>query len=41
LLKTAHHWLAWTLMGVLVLHIAAVVRHDVLRQDGIFRRMWP
>ena len=40
-LRTAHHWLAWTLIGVLALHLAAVVRHDVLRRDGIFRRMWP
>jgi cytochrome b561 len=40
-LRTWHHWLAWTLMGVLALHVAAVVRHDVLRRDGIFRRMSP
>jgi cytochrome b561 len=38
-LRTAHHWLAWLLMAVLALHVAAVVRHDVLRRDGIFRRM--
>jgi cytochrome b561 len=40
-LRTLHHWLAWVLMAVLTLHLAAVVRHDVLRRDGIFRRMWP
>lgn len=40
-LRTTHHWLAWTLMAVLTLHVAAVVRHDVLRRDGVFRRMWP
>lgn len=40
-LRTLHHWLAWTLMGVLVLHLGAVVRHDMLRRDGIFRRMSP
>ncbi|MBV8394336.1 MAG: cytochrome b [Alphaproteobacteria bacterium] len=40
-LRTAHHWLAWLLMAVLALHIAAVVRHDVVRRDGIFRRMRP
>jgi cytochrome b561 len=39
LLKTTHHWLAWTLMGIVALHVAAVIRHDVLRRDGIFRRM--
>jgi cytochrome b561 len=26
---------------VVALHIAAVLHHDVLRRDGIFRRMWP
>jgi cytochrome b561 len=39
-LRTLHHWLAWTLMAMLALHLAAVMRHDVLRRDGIFRRMW-
>ena len=38
--RITHEWLAWTLMGVLALHLAAVVRHDILRRDGIFRRMW-
>src|SRR5262249_36302045 len=33
--------LAWTLMGLLALHVGAVLRHDVLRHDGIFRRMSP
>ncbi len=40
-LRTTHHWLAWTLMGVLAVHLAAVVHHDVLRRDGVLRRMWP
>ena len=40
-LRTLHHWLAWTLMAVLALHLGAVLRHDVLRRDGIFRRMSP
>lgn len=39
-LRTLHHWFAWTMMAVLALHLAAVVRHDVLRRDGVFRRMW-
>jgi cytochrome b561 len=26
---------------MLVLHVAAVVRHDLVRRDGIFRRMSP
>jgi cytochrome b561 len=41
MLRTLHHWLAWTLMAVLALHVAAVVHHDLLRRDGIFRRMSP
>lgn len=40
-LRTLHHWLAWTLIAVLALHVAAVVRHDLVRRDGIFRRMSP
>ncbi|HYD06772.1 MAG TPA: cytochrome b [Reyranella sp.] len=40
-LRSLHHWLAWTLMALLAIHLAAVVRHDVLRRDGIFRRMSP
>jgi len=40
-LRTLHHWLAWSLMALLAIHLAAVVRHDVLRRDGIFRRMAP
>ena len=40
------HWppylaLAWTLMALLAIHLGAVLRHDVLRRDGIFRRMSP
>jgi len=41
MLRTLHHWLAWTLIAVLALHVAAVVHHDLLRRDGIFRRMSP
>ena len=41
MLRTLHHWLAWTLMAVLALHVVAVVHHDILRRDGIFRRMSP
>lgn len=40
-LRLAHHLLARLLIAVIVLHVAAVVRHDILRRDGIFRRMWP
>ena len=40
-LRTAHFLLSRALIVVVVLHVAAVVHHDVLRRDGIFRRMWP
>jgi len=40
-LRTLHHWLAWTLIAVLTVHVLAVVHHDILRRDGVFRRMWP
>ena len=33
--------LAWTLMALLTIHLLAVLHHDVMRRDGIFRRMWP
>ena len=36
-----HHVLSRLLIAVLALHVAAVVHHDLLRRDGIFRRMWP
>ena len=39
-LRRLHGALAWTLIGAIALHLAAVVRHDVLRRDGILRRMW-
>ena len=41
LLRALHHWLAWSLIVLLALHVAAVVRHAVFRHDGIFRRMAP
>jgi cytochrome b561 len=40
-LRTTHHWLAWTLIALLALHVLAVVHHDVMRRDGILRRMLP
>jgi len=40
-LRGAHNILSKLLVAALLLHWAAVVRHDVLRRDGIFRRMSP
>lgn len=39
-LRTVHRTLSKLLIAVVVLHIGAVVYHDVFRRDGIFRRMW-
>ena len=39
-LRTLHHLLSRLLIVVVALHVAAVVRHDVVRRDGIFRHMW-
>jgi cytochrome b561 len=40
MLRTLHHVLAWVLIVVLVIHVLAVVHHDLVRRDGVFRRMW-
>ena len=41
ILRTMHYWLAWALMAILALHVAAVLHHDLFRRDGIWRRMSP
>lgn len=40
-LRTVHRVLSRLLIAVVALHVGAVIHHDVLRRDGIFRRMWP
>jgi len=40
-LRTTHYFLSRLLIVVLLLHVAAVLHHDLLRRDGVFRRMWP
>jgi cytochrome b561 len=39
-LRATHATLAFMLMAAIVLHLLAVLRHDLWRRDGIFRRMW-
>jgi cytochrome b561 len=41
LLRATHDALSRLLIVVVALHVVAVLRHDVFRRDGIFRRMWP
>ena len=37
----AHFWLAWTIIGVLALHFAAVAWHALVKRDEVLGRMWP
>ena len=39
LAATAHQWLAYTLLGVAVVHVAAVVKHRYIDGHDILRRM--
>ncbi len=41
LLKTAHAWLAFTLMGLIALHVAAALKHHFYDRDGLLLRMLP
>lgn len=36
-----HAYGAWLLIGLLVLHLGAVFRHQLIKRDGILSRMWP
>lgn len=40
-LRLTHDILSKLLVMAIVLHVGAVLRHDVLRRDGVFRRMSP
>jgi cytochrome b561 len=40
-IKPWHGRLAWLLAGVVVLHIAAALKHHVVDRDGLITRMWP
>ncbi len=40
-LRTLHYVLSRLLILVLAVHVSAVLHHDVVRRDGILRRMWP
>ena len=36
-----HEWLAWSLAGLLGLHVAAALKHQFVTRDGLLGRMWP
>lgn len=40
-IKELHEALAWALMTVAVLHIAAALKHQFVDRDGLIARMWP
>jgi cytochrome b561 len=40
-LKSAHRWAAYLMIGLLVLHIAAALKHHFVNRDGVLRRMLP
>ena len=39
--NTAHKVLALVFVGLIVLHMAAALKHALVERDGIVRRMWP
>ena len=40
-LKTAHSWGAYALIGLVVLHVAAVLKHAFVDRDDVVKRMLP
>jgi cytochrome b561 len=39
--NTAHKVLALAFVGLILLHVAAALKHALVERDGIMRRMWP
>lgn len=35
-----HEWVAWILVGLVVLHILAAIKHLFINKDNVFQRMW-
>jgi cytochrome b561 len=40
-LKSRHHLLAFTLAFVVLVHVAAALKHQLIDRDGLLLRMWP
>jgi cytochrome b561 len=40
-LKVAHHWINYTLAAVIVVHVAAALKHRFVDHDGVLARMLP
>ena len=37
----AHGFLGWVVLALIVLHVAAALKHQYFDRDNIFARMWP
>ncbi|SCA55523.1 Cytochrome B561 [Candidatus Terasakiella magnetica] len=40
-LKAFHGTMAWVVLGVIVLHVAAALKHHFINKDNVFSRMMP
>lgn len=40
-LKLVHHWAAYGLAALVVLHVVAALKHQFIDRDGLIGRMWP
>lgn len=40
-LKVVHHWASWGLLGLIILHVAAALRHQFVLHDHVLRQMLP
>jgi cytochrome b561 len=40
-LKQVHYWLNMTLLALVVLHVAAALKHQCIDRDGVLKRMLP
>ncbi len=40
-IKPVHGWLAWSLIAIAALHIAAALKHQFVERDGLIGRMLP
>jgi cytochrome b561 len=40
-LKPLHHLLAFALAGLVALHVAATLKHQLVDRDALFWRIWP
>lgn len=40
-LKVVHHWASWGLLGLILLHVAAALRHRFVLRDRVMNQMLP